>query len=382
MTAPIQIVRILFVALFVGGLALPAILTDYGSEMPQTADMLAEVEVTTKVPLTPGWLQDRLRELDAARRKFSSTFWGRDTLMRAIGHWKLAGFDSARWNRHTMRGRDGWLFLQNHLPDDPIGLFRGTTTFSDNEIADLTSRLVAWRDWFAERGMDFLILVTPNKITIYPEHAPDWLSPQSSMLRTRLVEAWRAAGLEVVDLAPALLAAREGGQLYHRTDTHWNARGAFAGYRELLQHSWFAERGIQPLTHDDFRESVYESTGGDLTRPLEKHPLLVEQVVQYERVQPDLAPYRMTPHRYDHTTHVHNPSLGQEAPRVYTINDSYMHGLEPFLFHHFRELMSWWTFRYQIPHQEIELEQPDLVILQVLERFLPVLMELPPPPSN
>ena len=76
----------------------------------------------------------------------------------------------------------------------------------------------------------------------------------------------------MVDLTAALLRAKAAAPpelLYFKTDTHWNPRGAWAGYRALvleLQHLGPKFRAVVPgrVTFED-----YSDKGGDLARLLD-----------------------------------------------------------------------------------------------------------------
>src|SRR5205085_9911488 len=90
------------------------------------------------------------------------------------------------------------------------------------------------RDWLAARGITYVFLIAPDKHVIYPEEFARSARPVSSESRTDDVYA-AVADLNVsVDVRPALLRSRDRERLYHLTDTHWNDRGAFLAYQQLI----------------------------------------------------------------------------------------------------------------------------------------------------
>lgn len=84
--------------------------------------------------------------------------------------------------------------------------------------------------YFKPRGIHWVILLIPDKETIYEEYVPPaafpcGVPPPPSCL-TELEERLRAAGLTVVNLLPAYReAALAGRLLYGHNDTHWNREG-------------------------------------------------------------------------------------------------------------------------------------------------------------
>jgi alginate O-acetyltransferase complex protein AlgJ len=115
-------------------------------------------------------------------------------------------------------GCDGWLYLTEELrPWDQ----------AEAAMAERAQGLVRLQRALAARGITLLVAITPDKARIHPEHLCG--APLSAQARgrhaafTALFEA--AGGTQVETLAP-LLAARTGGDLWLRTDSHWNQRGA------------------------------------------------------------------------------------------------------------------------------------------------------------
>ena len=90
--------------------------------------------------------------------------------------------------------------------------------------------------FLASRGIPFLVVVVPEKYSIYPEYLPDWAVPRAA--RTpfdRVVTALAGdTQLHFVDLRAALRAAKGSERLYYQTDSHWNYLGATVGYGAFM----------------------------------------------------------------------------------------------------------------------------------------------------
>ncbi|MCG8589212.1 MAG: hypothetical protein MJE66_07970, partial [Proteobacteria bacterium] len=155
--------------------------------------------------------------------------------------------------RKARVGRDGWLFLGRHFmgPDYPNRRPLEPAVRRRWQLA-----LETRRDWLAQRGIRYLIVLVPDKHTIYPEHLPPDLRASSPHSRTdELLEHLdRESDLTVVDLRPALRAAKIREAVYTPIDSHWNDPGVYAGYRAVMKElrAWYP--GLRAWPRHDFSE--------------------------------------------------------------------------------------------------------------------------------
>ncbi len=115
-------------------------------------------------------------------------------------------------------GCDGWLYLTEELRH-----WEG----AEAAMAERAQGLARLQRALAARGITLLIAVTPDKARIHPEQlcsAP--LTAQARARHGRFITLLDAAGARRVEILAPLLAARAEGDLWLRTDTHWNQRGA------------------------------------------------------------------------------------------------------------------------------------------------------------
>jgi alginate O-acetyltransferase complex protein AlgJ len=157
-------------------------------------------------------------------------------------------------SKRLVIGKRGWIYYNdgNHfdfhrgrrvLPDDLTGWVTG--------IRQRVERLNA-------TGARFYAIFPPVKPTIYPEFLPNWLAPRSPETEVdQLISAAHAAGLtQVIDLRPSLLAAKTEQKLYASFDTHWNAHGAYIGYRTLLDRMHEDMPDLSPVPFSEFQGSM------------------------------------------------------------------------------------------------------------------------------
>ncbi len=117
-------------------------------------------------------------------------------------------------------------------------------------------RIVELKNHLDSLGIQLLVVPVPVKEEIYgekivPGTAADLcVNPEGRAFTQELLEA----GIDVLDIYPALMAAKIGDEpphySYQRYDTHWALPGELAAMELLAsrvtQYSWYAESGAQP----------------------------------------------------------------------------------------------------------------------------------------
>lgn len=141
-------------------------------------------------------------------------------------------------------GQDGWLFL--------TGGSNGAADLYRTDLA-VWRMLRGWRRLLLARaaraeglGLRYLHLVSPEKLSVYDRHffgrGPVRAARSPARRLGRLVRLSGTGRRLWVDALSPLRAARDGPDLYYRTDTHWTSRGTFVAYRALC-----AATGAAPL---------------------------------------------------------------------------------------------------------------------------------------
>lgn len=188
-------------------------------------------------PMAP-WPALRLsREFPPAfDRAFSDRFGGRDTLVR-LHHASLLRLFGVSSLPNVLRAEDGWFYW---LGEDSHSLdrhYRQTMAFPQSEVDNTVKELGRRRDWLAARGIAYVVMVVPEKFTIYPEHLPGWITKAPAPTPHDRVSAALAKDGRVtfIDLRATLRAAKARERVYYQTDSHWNYNGAAIGYDALMQ---------------------------------------------------------------------------------------------------------------------------------------------------
>jgi alginate O-acetyltransferase complex protein AlgJ len=320
-----------------------------------------------EMPVLPRNFKDAGRYTDRWLSFYRDHFGLRNTLIRAVAETRFHGL-GADIDGSVIIGKDGWLFFR---PDGDKNLiaYRGLNPLSEEELNAWQDLLERRNAWLASKGIPLLVVMPPDKQTVYSEYLPQEyarLRPQSRM--DQLVERLRQTHSPVrfLDLRPALLAAKPAGILYHKTDTHWNDSGAFVGYsviiravRELLP-TW----NITPQTLDDFWRGPLHAETGDLAKMMDMPDQYPDEGFQLVRKIPFEIPATLMDREEITVTDSHDSS----KPRLVFYRDSFGIGLAQMVGPHFGRVV--YAFFYSMDPTMIMKEKPDLVIDEFLERNL------------
>ena len=220
-------------------------------------------------------------------------------------------------------GTGGWLYYagpaSGRLVDRHV---RGRDPWSQQELDLLLRTLLQRTQRFRSIGATYVLVIAPNKESIYPEHLPAWIGRKAgpSRLDQLMTGLETVPEVTVIDLRPGLIADKPSAPLYFKADTHWNARGAHAAYRQVMQvlrsrfpglavRSWasFEPRRIEQRDMDIARmiglgglsgETEFELNRGACT---ERHPvpIPVPEALQSRLTAPAFATQCDTPGNVD-----------------------------------------------------------------------------------
>jgi hypothetical protein len=374
------------IALFLGGLALPHVANLFGWDPPKPG---AENRLLASFPE----LQPKRGVLTAFPARFESYFGDnfgfRPSLVRwhALATVKGLGVSSSR---QVALGQESWLFLNG---EQSLEDYRATEPFSPDELDRWQQVLQARQRWLAERGVKYVLVVAPNKQTIYPEYLPPAINRAgpASRLDQLLARLRACTDLAVVDLRESLLRAKAREKLYFQTDTHWNDRGAYWGYHQLVNTlaSWFAD--LRPRPRSAFKDQEFGGFSGDLARMIGLSEILHEDDVtlvprQPRRARPATAEgygethRQLPPDQLSFAMACPDPRL----PRAVVFRDSFGLALVPHLAEHFSRSVYFFqptldTDQYLLDTGAVERERPDVVIQEIVERRL--MMPIPTNPG-
>ena len=132
----------------------------------------------------------------------------------------------------VVKGRDDWFF---YADDEGMTDYAKAEPLTPAAIANWRAAVVDARNWLQARGIAYVFVIPPDKHVIYPEEVPSTIHQVGNVSRMdQLFDALDAAGIATVDVRPALATAKTRERVFQQTDTHWNERGAFAAYQQII----------------------------------------------------------------------------------------------------------------------------------------------------
>jgi SGNH hydrolase-like domain, acetyltransferase AlgX len=119
-------------------------------------------------------------------------------------------------------GVTDWLLF-----DDELVSYRQQAVFTEEQRERIRKNLDAWSEYARRNGAIFILVVGPNKSTIYEEEVPEYLAKdrRNQSLFDQVYGIRFQSDFVRVDLRPALKAHR-GELLYYKWGTHWNDRAS------------------------------------------------------------------------------------------------------------------------------------------------------------
>ncbi len=286
---------------------------------------------------------------------FQDHFAFRSTMVNAFGHLMTDVFHESP-NDKVIVGKNGWLYFSETLGD-----YDGSTRLSDAEIRRIALVL---RQMGQSSGAVFLVAIAPNKNTLYPQYMPD--SFRKTALPSNLERLYMYEGIDFVDLRPVLTG---NDPLYYRTDTHWNARGARAAAKAIMEA--ITER-TGAYVQRDWQNAPYTQSfrTGDLARMI--YPYATGEA---DVVFSDTSQEFVTVGRYKSPEDINIvTSGGSVGLRVFMLRDSFANALLPYFSNGYSDV----AYTRQMPFPLNAAMDSDIIVLEIAERRLPELLNAAP----
>jgi alginate O-acetyltransferase complex protein AlgJ len=205
---------------------------------------------------------------------FNDHFGMREGLVRWYNRIRVQwlGVSTSEW---VLVGDDGWLYQAGSLHEADM---RNNWPYSESELQQWAAGLGEKANWLDTQGVAYLFVITPNKHLVYPGYLPAAITRVRPDSRADQIMSYVQANTDVpiIDLTRGLVQATEDLRAYHKTDTHWNAWGAYNGYREIISSLQTRFPGLRAIeyTPSDFESE--DRPGGDLADGLAMKEILRE----------------------------------------------------------------------------------------------------------
>jgi hypothetical protein len=260
-------------------------------------------------------------------------------------------------------GRDGWLFLRGDN-NDSTGQHTGRVRYSETDREELARLLAGRVSAAAAAEAVWLTAIIPDKEILYCERLPADVAPVARRPVHDFLELAAASGADTLYLLEALREQKPGGDLYMRTDTHWNFYGAYIAYRAIcreLGRLGLAVPVLEEAWIDWWEEAFEGDLGGKLPHPTGGVRTMATLTRSWGR------------RVYDNAVRNHGRVMIHEQDRVkrpscLVFGESFGETLLYFLKESFGRVVFAHTSMFVA--ELIELERPEVILSLPIERFL------------
>lgn len=305
--------------------------------------------------------------LKGGTAQFDENLPGRKYLIEIFTRTRLKLGD--RVFNQALVGKDGWLV---YTGTQNLDSFQNTPTLPPGGIENIQHNLELLYTNLQKRNITLIVVIAPNPATIYPDKLPDEIQKIGSRSELELLadEIQKKGPPVLLDLRPALQKARLKQDVYYRTNTHWNSNGVFVAYREIMRTLALTYPELAPKKMSDFdlhSDGIYPHDipqimgathileAGFTLKP--KNDDLKWIIYQSNDPRPMSVSY----------------SAQENLPKLLMYGDSFGEPLVPLLAPHFSRA----TFIHNVSlsadvlsYKEIEAADPDIVVLEFVERNL------------
>lgn len=268
----------------------------------------------------------------------------------------------------VVMGKNGWMFF---LGDHTLGNYQQTIKWNKKELDGLVQGLEDLNNRLKSRGGTLLVVLAPDKSTIYPQFMPDEIPVigKNSLYDQLLNRLESQSNVRVIDLRPDLIEASQTQQVYYKTDSHWNMYGGYVAFNRILQELSIDYPEITPRLISDF-QVVPEKATRDIPVLLsmpniqeEADNLILKDTSSVMREVKGLPGGQI----------VYATTPNTELPSILIYHDSFFGEISPWFEPSFSQCVSIW-----LPSGDpslwhlgwVDQINPDIVIIEIVERNL------------
>jgi hypothetical protein len=272
-------------------------------------------------------------------------------------------------------GKDGWYY--NGGNDKWI--YQGKRFMTEDSVKMIVSELHKRTLYYRGKGIHFYICFAPMEQEIYPEHLPNnyFRNPGGTQTDRVIASIQKDTVISYIDLKSALLKSKRFGQLYQKTDNHWNCYGGYFAYLAIIKRIKQDFPVLTPLIQPDITFKRHLRAAGGLANMIGFADLLKEDdfypVFKNPKASAGKTAGYSPPYWFSFKSEYEmvwiNPD--QRLPKLFVIRDSFFNFPMLYLRENFRKTTVIWDAWMYGPNKFlIEKEKPDVVLLMVVEPLI------------
>jgi alginate O-acetyltransferase complex protein AlgJ len=309
-----------------------------------------------------------VQSISSGVANFQDHFYKKDFLIGKANLFRMKIGDRVFPN--VLLGKDGWM---HYTGDGELNYFQNTTKMENEK--DLVKKLEALNQYLKSQGITLLIVVAPDKSTIYPDKLPEQIKPLStqSWLDSLMSYSGENNMPLIVDLRPALITARQDQDVFYKTDTHWNGYGAFAAYKAIINVLKNPYPQLKPYEISDLnlklvtKPDIHDTPKMIGINTIKEPTVFIAPKKSFVQTLHPVESYG-----YNQFSYIPDSKL----PILLSFHDSQgAHYLNDYLSMNFGKsyFIHYLSMPQYLTKESIEQFKPDIIIIEIVERALPQL---------
>jgi hypothetical protein len=270
-------------------------------------------------------------------------------------------------------GKDGWLF---YSPKVVVKMYQGVELYSIEQLEKIRTNLEQTAGELEAKGITYYLVIPPVKHQVYSEYLPKALELiGTTNKRKQLMEYLNEnSSIKLIDPKSTLMDLKKSQVVYDKTDTHWNRIGAFSVYQLIINRIRVDYPQIEaPLQLSDFNVKKEINFNGDLVTLLDiQNTFSRESYIFQPKNQNNKKILKVGEMMEGEIDFVYYENEDKSKPRLLLYRDSYSEHLRPFISEHFSYTGVVWS--RHLGEQRINQEKPDIIIHEILDRFMDELL--------
>lgn len=272
-------------------------------------------------------------------------------------------------SNQVILGKEGWLFYKSETDGNPIKDFEGTNRYTSSEMNEILQVARITQEKIEEKGIEFAILVAPNKENVYSEFMPDIYTHNSISSTDILVDYLIDHGINVVSPKKELLIERSELQVYYSYDTHWNQLGAYIGVKSIMDF-WnipMKELSDRNIMSYELKNNYHYCGKADLAELIGLR-LVFDDEMEYEvegTSQMEWQEFEEEQEKGNISHYVNKDASNQST--IFLVGDSFRVSMVPALREVYRDVYV--VHRSNYKEGMLEKINPDYLLFEYVERY-------------
>lgn len=262
-------------------------------------------------------------------------------------------------------GKDGWLYFDNFKSLLDIS---GTLEIDDDLIQKGVRAF--YQNWqnLKSKNIDYLVIIAPDKAVIYPEFLPEYVRVGNKQRIDKFIEVLKAKypDFPLIDLRSTIIDAKKNEIVFHKTDTHWNRRGAHYAYAKIMEFlNKNTKFNFDINYRNDFEDISDKKLNGDIAQIINSDQKNIDYDLKPKfNILAKLATLNNDQYKKFHKPRFFENSSNNKLPISLIYKDSFFGNLESFAAQHFSKMYTINEFPCKIDQNVIQEFKPQIVIQQ------------------